>query len=71
MLGVGDFYYELGVQAVEVCIAIRPQNGGIMMLSELHQRWNLLPWFIFIYYLVVCLHSTIALLAIAVFICTA
>ena len=38
MLGVGDFYYELGVQAVEICIATRPQNGGIMTLTELHKR---------------------------------
>jgi len=38
MLGVGDFYYELGVQAVEICIATRSQNGGIMTLNELHQR---------------------------------
>ena len=38
MLGVGDFYYELGVQAVEICIATRPLNGGIIALSELHQK---------------------------------
>ena len=41
MLGVGDFYYELGVQAVEICIATRPQNGGIMTLSELQQRYSM------------------------------
>lgn len=28
MLGVGDFYYELGVQIVEVCIATSHRNGG-------------------------------------------
>uniref|UniRef100_H2Y717 Vacuolar-sorting protein SNF8 n=1 Tax=Ciona savignyi TaxID=51511 RepID=H2Y717_CIOSA len=38
MLGVGDFYYELGVQLVEVCITTRPQNGGIMPIKELHQK---------------------------------
>jgi len=38
MLGVGDFYYELGVKAVEICIATRPVNGGIMTLRELHQK---------------------------------
>ena len=38
MLGVGDFYYELGVQAVEICIATRPYNGGIVKLSDLHQK---------------------------------
>lgn len=29
MLGVGDFYYELGVQIVEVCMATNHRNGGI------------------------------------------
>lgn len=28
MLGVGDFYYELGVQIVEVCMATNHRNGG-------------------------------------------
>lgn len=28
MLGVGDFYYELGVQIIEVCLALRHRNGG-------------------------------------------
>ena len=28
MLGVGDFYYELGVQIVEVCMATGHLNGG-------------------------------------------
>jgi len=28
LLGVGDFYYELGVQIVEICMATRPRNGG-------------------------------------------
>lgn len=28
MLGVGDFYYELGVQIVEVCLALKHYNGG-------------------------------------------
>ena len=35
ILGVGDFYYELGVQIVDVCLATRAQNGGIMGLGEL------------------------------------
>jgi len=38
MLGVGDFYYELGVKAVEICIATRSVNGGIMTLKELHKK---------------------------------
>lgn len=35
MLGVGDFYYELGVQIIEVCLATRHRNGGIMSLTDL------------------------------------
>lgn len=35
MLGVGDFYYELGVQIIEVCMATNHRNGGIMSLEEL------------------------------------
>ncbi|XP_055348985.1 vacuolar-sorting protein SNF8-like [Paramacrobiotus metropolitanus] len=38
MLGVGDFYYELGVQIVEICMANNHKNGGIMALDELFQR---------------------------------
>eukprot|EP00762_Andalucia_godoyi_P003854 ANDGO_08549.mRNA.1 Vacuolar protein sorting-associated protein 22 homolog 1 len=35
MLGLGSFYYELGVQIVAVCIATRPRNGGLMEITEL------------------------------------
>ena len=28
MLGVGDFYYELGIQIIEVCLATSHHNGG-------------------------------------------
>ncbi|XP_021373222.1 vacuolar-sorting protein SNF8-like [Mizuhopecten yessoensis] len=28
MLGVGDFYYEIGVQIIEVCIATSHRNGA-------------------------------------------
>lgn len=38
MLGVGTFYYELGIQAIEVCIATRPVNGGIISIRDLHAR---------------------------------
>ncbi|XP_069373293.1 vacuolar-sorting protein SNF8-like [Paralichthys olivaceus] len=38
MLGVGDFYYELGVQIIEVCLALKHRNGGLITLDELHQR---------------------------------
>ena len=32
VLGVGDFYYELAVQIVEICLATRSENGGLMTL---------------------------------------
>ena len=35
LLGVGDFYYELGVQIIDVCLATRAQNGGIVGADEL------------------------------------
>ncbi|KAL8166956.1 hypothetical protein V2J09_008455 [Rumex salicifolius] len=35
LLGIGDFYYELGVQIVEICLATRPHNGGLITLQEL------------------------------------
>ncbi|CAD5117727.1 DgyrCDS6473 [Dimorphilus gyrociliatus] len=38
MLGVGDFYYEIGVQTIEVCLANNQTNGGIMKLDELHSK---------------------------------
>ncbi|MEE6522260.1 hypothetical protein FKM82_020705, partial [Ascaphus truei] len=38
MLGVGDFYYELGVQIIEVCLALKHRNGGLITLTELHQQ---------------------------------
>lgn len=38
MLGVGDFYYELGVQIVEVCMATSKRNGGLIGLDELRRR---------------------------------
>ncbi len=35
MLGVGDFYYELGVQIIEICMATNHRNGGLIYLDEL------------------------------------
>ena len=37
MLGVGDFYYELGVQVIEVCMATNHRNGG---RSHCHYQYN-------------------------------
>ena len=39
MLDIGDFYYELGVQIVEVCMASAHKTGGLMELGELRQKW--------------------------------
>ncbi|KAL5239514.1 hypothetical protein ACI65C_006924 [Semiaphis heraclei] len=38
VLGIGDFYYELAVQIVEVCMATSYKNGGIIGLDELRDR---------------------------------
>ncbi|XP_055906762.1 vacuolar-sorting protein SNF8 [Eupeodes corollae] len=38
VLGMGDFYYELGVQVVEVCLALNEKTGGLMELGELRNR---------------------------------
>ncbi|XP_073011547.1 vacuolar protein sorting-associated protein 22 homolog 1 [Typha latifolia] len=35
LLGIGDFYYELGVQIVDICMATRSTNGGLISLQEL------------------------------------
>ncbi|VDO47965.1 unnamed protein product [Onchocerca flexuosa] len=37
-LGVGDFYYELAVQIVEVCMSTNHINGGVMTVDELRNR---------------------------------
>ena len=39
-LGVGDYYYELGVQIIEVCMATRPVNGGLIQMVDLRNRLN-------------------------------
>lgn len=38
LLGVGNFYYELAVQIVEVSMATSHRNGGIMTIHELLNR---------------------------------
>ena len=37
LLGFGDFYYELGVQIVEACLASRARDGGLCELAPLMQ----------------------------------
>ncbi|KAF6206424.1 hypothetical protein GE061_017657 [Apolygus lucorum] len=38
VLNLGDFYYELSVQIVEVCLATSEKNGGLISLSELRAK---------------------------------
>ncbi|KAJ1839926.1 ESCRT II complex subunit Dot2 [Coemansia sp. RSA 2703] len=38
LLGVGDFYCELGIQIIDICVATRSMNGGLMDLDELRER---------------------------------
>lgn len=38
LLGVGDFYYELAVQVIEVCMSTSHRNGGLIGINELHSR---------------------------------
>lgn len=38
MSGVGDFYYELAVQAIEICMATRDQNGGLIDIDDLYRK---------------------------------
>ena len=35
VLNIGDFYYELGIQVVEACLATRSINGGLIDLNTL------------------------------------
>ncbi|CAI2180134.1 14391_t:CDS:2 [Funneliformis geosporum] len=37
-LGVGDFYYELGIQIVDVCLSTRGRNGGLVEFEELKRQ---------------------------------
>ncbi|GFH29858.1 vacuolar protein sorting-associated protein, partial [Haematococcus lacustris] len=39
-LGFGDFYYELGVQIVEACLASRSADGGLLELGALTRAVN-------------------------------
>lgn len=34
LLGVGDFYFELGVQILDICVSTRPVNGGVLPMSQ-------------------------------------
>ncbi|KAI7905923.1 EAP30/Vps36 family-domain-containing protein [Cokeromyces recurvatus] len=38
LLGVGDFYYELGIQIIEACITSRANDGGLTELNDIMRR---------------------------------
>lgn len=38
LLGVGDFYCELGIQIIDICVGTRLLNGGLIDMEELRQR---------------------------------
>eukprot|EP00299_Pterocystis_sp_00344_P001534 c11386_g1_i1.p1 GENE.c11386_g1_i1~~c11386_g1_i1.p1 ORF type:complete len:246 (+),score=62.39 c11386_g1_i1:35-772(+) len=38
ILGVGHFYFELGVQILDVCLKTRANNGGLITFPELLQK---------------------------------
>lgn len=42
LLGVGDFYYELSVQVVDICFRTRNANGGLISMEELLSKLKLL-----------------------------
>ena len=35
VLGVGDFYFELGVVIIQICVKTRSANGGLLKMTEL------------------------------------
>lgn len=42
VLGVGNFYFELGVQIVDVCMSTRSANGGLIDMQDLLRRLKLM-----------------------------
>jgi ESCRT-II complex subunit VPS22 len=38
ILGIGDFYYELAVQIVEICFSKREETGGLLEMAELLKK---------------------------------
>lgn len=37
-LGVGDFYYEVAIQVIEICLATSDENGGLITLNEIRTK---------------------------------
>lgn len=38
ILGVGNFYYELGIVIIQICLQTRAGNGGLIYLQDVHAR---------------------------------
>lgn len=38
ILGVGDFYFELGVKIIQITMQTRAANGGIMAVKDIYDR---------------------------------
>jgi len=38
VLGMGDFYFELSIQIVEICLALAESTGGMLEISEIKER---------------------------------
>ena len=38
ILGIGDFYYELSVQMIDICLQTRDVNGGLIEINELREK---------------------------------
>lgn len=36
LLGIGDFYFELGVKIIEICVKTRLSNGGLISINEIY-----------------------------------
>ena len=38
LLGVGNFYYDLGIVVIQICVQTRSSNGGLIYLDDLVER---------------------------------
>ena len=38
LLGVGDFYFELGVKIIQISVETRAANGGVIAVKDIHSR---------------------------------
>lgn len=38
ILGIGDFYFELGIVIIEICLKVRAQYGGLISVADLLDR---------------------------------